>query len=78
VLGTVAFLHIYSIWDLSRPSQTPLCSGTVDTFYLLLYVDDIVLTASSPAHHSGFAAVLYEGSWQASSLPRYARIALWL
>ena len=47
--GTVVSLHICSLRDSLRPSQTPLFvyrRGN-DTAYLLLYVEDIVLTASS-------------------------------
>ena len=50
MLGTAGSLHIWFSLDLLKPSQIlhSVYRRGSDTAYLLLYVDDIVLTASSP------------------------------
>jgi hypothetical protein len=47
--GTAGSPHICSPQGLLKPKQIPHCSSSVGAsrFYLLLYVDDIILTASS-------------------------------
>jgi hypothetical protein len=47
--GTAGSPHICSPRGLLKPKQIPHCSSSVGAsrFYLLLYADDIILTASS-------------------------------
>ncbi|GKC02688.1 ribonuclease H-like domain-containing protein [Tanacetum coccineum] len=57
-----AFLHAFSLWAQASPSRL----GT-DTAYLLLYVDDIVLTASSER-----ISVRRDSTWMFLSQRKYA------
>jgi hypothetical protein len=76
--GTAGSPHICSPRGLLKPKQIPHCSSSVGAsrFYLLLYVDDIILTASSTTLlrctiFCCTTGIHDEGPHAASPLPRH-------